>query len=149
MVGRFAPVLVALVAVAATILPGSSLGADSPEKEDVDHAIKFRESVGLRAGRSFVEATYQDRLSMEEAADMKARVKVQNSLGDAQDYARGRDSYGGVYVDQQRGGLPVFLFTGDADRHKDDTRRVCRRASTSRRDPSTGRGTSWSRRSTG
>jgi hypothetical protein len=57
---------------------------------------------------------------MEEAADMKARVKVQNSLGDAQDYARGRDSYGGVYVDQQRGGLPVFLFTGDADRHKDD-----------------------------
>ncbi|MFN8520358.1 MAG: hypothetical protein U0667_13400 [Chloroflexota bacterium] len=120
-----------LLAGAALAVPSASSGADDPSMDEVNHAAHFRGSVGFRDGRDFVETTYQDRasfpddswgipLSVDEADDLKARVKVQNSLGDAQEYSRSRERYAGVYVDQLRDGLPVFLFTGDADRYRDE-----------------------------
>lgn len=111
---------------------GVAVGAEEgPTPTDIDHAVHFRGSVGFRDGRGFVERTYVDTsdfpddswgipLSREEAADLKARLEVQLSLGDAQEYAMSRDTFAGVYLDQLRGGLPVFQFVGDAGRFRDD-----------------------------
>jgi hypothetical protein len=96
----------------------------------VDSAIAFRESFGLRAGREFVEDSltrggysrvpYGIPLSDDELADMRHRLDIQMSLGPATVYASDQPGYAGVYLDQDRGGRPVFLFTRD-DSDRDAT----------------------------
>ena len=91
----------------------------------VDSAVAFRESFGLRAGREFVEDSltrggysrvpYGIPLSDEELADMHHRLDIQMSLGPATAYASDQPGYAGVYLNQERGGRPVFSFTRDDD----------------------------------
>jgi len=119
-------------AVGAGSLPPLAAAAEpAPSPAEVAAAIHFRSSVGFPAGEEFVAATFGDSqgypdsnwglpLSEAEADELYRRTDLQNSLGDAMSYAQSRGSYAGVYVDHLQDGKPVFLFTGDAARFRDD-----------------------------
>lgn len=107
--------------------PGGVVLAQGPSEPAIAGAIAFRESFGLPAGRALVEDTMTDQdysrvpygipLSAHELADMRQRLDTQMSLGPAIAYAADQPGYAGMYLDQERKGRPVFLFTHrDADR---------------------------------
>jgi hypothetical protein len=104
---------------------GSALRTDS----DIARAIRFRTSFGLRADHAYVESSYVDPgsfpdngwgipLSNLEGDDLRLRLGVQESLGEASGYARKQGGYAGVYIDQLNHGVPVFLFRGDSATHR-------------------------------
>jgi hypothetical protein len=97
--------------------PGTSQAASTT----IELAMTFRASFGLRSDREYVEAASLGAsdfpnfdwglpLSTEEAADLGARVALQDGLGAAVDFAAAQDSWAGMYLDQTRGGIPVFQF---------------------------------------
>jgi hypothetical protein len=63
-------------------------------------------------------------LTPAETANVDARAETAGSIDEAADYAMTLDDYAGVYLDQARGGIPVFLFSGD---HVDQTGEIARR----------------------
>jgi len=94
-------------------------------------AIQFRESVGFRADQGYVEWAAVDRqafpdlstgyaLTRAEAAEIRRRQAVQESLGPAREFAHSQADYGGTYIDQLLGGVPVFLFAGDPESRRDE-----------------------------
>jgi hypothetical protein len=101
--------------------PRSSLLA-ADDAGGSDAATRFRQQFGLRADRDYVDSSTRDSksfpnldwgipLSEDEAADLQSRLSIQDGLRDAIEFAAAEPSYAGTYLDQLRGGLPVFLFT--------------------------------------
>ncbi|MFO7533539.1 MAG: hypothetical protein R6W93_13850 [Candidatus Limnocylindrales bacterium] len=95
---------------------------------EVQSARDFRESFGLRDDIEYVASSLSDSqrfsntdwgvpLTTAEADDLASRLQVQKSLGPAIDHASKQPGYGGAYIDQLDGGLPVFLFTKDVATH--------------------------------
>lgn len=81
-------------------------------------AIGTRDTFGLRSDPGYVAHSLTDPvafphlyeglpLTAEEHADMVHRLEVQRQLF----IPSGRPDYAGAYIDQRRGGIPVFLFT--------------------------------------
>jgi hypothetical protein len=81
-------------------------------------AIETRDAFGLRSDPDYVAQSLVDPLGFphlyeglpltaEEHADMVHRLEVQRQLF----IPSGRPDYAGAYIDQRRGGIPVFLFT--------------------------------------
>jgi hypothetical protein len=96
---------------------GESAAADA-----IDAEVEFRSTFGLRndpdyvalaskGGPEFSNLDWGVPLSNDEVAELQRRLDVRESLGPAIAYAIAQPSYAGIYIDQLRGGLPVFLFT--------------------------------------
>lgn len=115
----------ALCLVSVTV--ASAISGTTPELED---AMRFRESLSLRADRDYVEDAAIDTrafpdtswgvpLSVEEAAEVDRRHALQSALAPAESYAQAQEGFAGIYMDQRSGGVPVFQFAGTAERHRD------------------------------
>lgn len=133
-----APAVVFGIAVASNIGAGPAMMSAEAASSGgaggsvtVDDAIRFRQTFGLRSDEAYVELAASDvadfphldwgvPLSNDEAADLYARLDVQASLAPALQYGAEQDDWAGAYLDQLDKGLPVFLFTKDADRHWTD-----------------------------
>lgn len=85
-------------------------------------AIGTRDSFGLRSDPEFVARSLADPatfpylyeglpLTAQEHADMVHRLEIQRQLY----IPSGRPNYAGAYIDQRRGGIPVYLFTEIGD----------------------------------
>lgn len=100
-------------------------GADAPD-DDVAaadaHAIEFRQTFGFRSDADHVRAAREDTenyssdvfgvpLSEAEHAELFRRGEIQAAMDAAIAEARSVDTFAGAYLDQQRGGRPVFMFT--------------------------------------
>lgn len=112
----------ARVAIAASTSQASHPPSAQAATQSVDAATQFRETFGLRSDAEYValagndEVSFPNRdwgvsLSQAEAEDLGLRLEVQEGLAPAIEFAAEQPSYAGMYVDQLRGGLPVFLFT--------------------------------------
>lgn len=110
----------------ASVVPAS--GATSPTADDIADALRFRTGLGLQSDLDYIRsaaadgAGFPDRewgvpLSRSEAAEVSRRVAVQLAKSDATVYAKNLPGSAGVYTDQMDGGVPVFLFVGDANSH--------------------------------
>lgn len=114
------------------LLPAEAAAAPEPytlvtpaaDDARVAEAVRFRSGFGLRADVAFVRETILDTLSYStepygiplsaaEIAEMLRRGAIQNAMDAALDVARTRPDFAGAYLDQQRRGRPVFLFTSD------------------------------------
>lgn len=107
----------------------SGIDGDTPTTASIEEAIRFRTDFALPSSRAFVEAAASNPvlfpnvdwgvpLTSDEAKELARRVAVQLSLGEATKYASGEHDYAGAYIDQGRGGLPVFMFPGRLDEHR-------------------------------
>jgi hypothetical protein len=113
--------LLVLFGVALLSTP-SSAGSPTGDEVTLEAAVKFRESMALRADEEFVRRTLSDPeafpnarygvpLSEAEAEELLERARLLASTEDAQEWAYKQPNFAGVYVDQARGGVSVFLFT--------------------------------------
>ena len=104
-------------------------GGNTSTAASIEEAIRFRTDFALPNSRAFVEGAASNPglfpntdwgvpLTSDEARELARRVAVQLSLDDATRYASGEHDYAGAYIDQGRGGLPVFMFTGRLDGHR-------------------------------
>jgi hypothetical protein len=108
-----------LSAISSFMLPTGSLAADATADEN--DATRFRETFGLQADLAFVRTTLDDTrysseaygvpLTSAEVSELFRRARIETSIGDALDVARSQPGFAGVYLDQQRGGRPIFMFT--------------------------------------
>jgi hypothetical protein len=102
--------------------PIAGQAASETPSPRLDEAVRFRTQMGFDARPTFVESTLHDSLydsslwgvplSMKEQADLSNRMSDREQLEDAISAATAREDFGGIYLDQKRGGLPVFLTTG-------------------------------------
>lgn len=118
---------VLLTAIAGAAFPVEAAFTSASE-EELANARRFRETFGFEAGTQLIMTAASDRanypnmdwgvpLTESEASEIERRVAVQLSLDEATAYARSSADFAGVYIDQARGGLPVFLFADDPSRH--------------------------------
>ncbi|HEU0235427.1 MAG TPA: hypothetical protein VFR14_03185 [Candidatus Limnocylindrales bacterium] len=115
-------------ALAHTAQPGRPLLAE-PIPEDIAEAMHFRETMGLRADRAYVEIVARDPrattgyvhvpLLPEEEQELKRRQRMADSiLADVQAYTTAHaDEFAGLYLDQQHGGILVTRWTANAEVH--------------------------------
>ena len=91
---------------------------------ELDEAQTFRQDFALPSSMAVVRDSFADRetysdmsrgipLTPAEAAELDRRRGIVWKSGPARDFARTLDGYADVYIDQQRGGIPVFRFTDD------------------------------------
>ena len=120
--------------VAMAVAPETGLAAE-PTEYQLDDAIRVREDFGLRSDRSFVREAYANPskysdmswgtpLSTAEAEDLRGRVQRVHDVRPAVFAAEKRDGFAGVYFDQLRGGVPVFLFSNGLSAAKAEIRNV-------------------------
>lgn len=113
-IGAAALVLSSIASSGAVVVAGTA--------EMQDHAANFRASYGLSSSDEVVRASLTDaskysnldwgvRLTEAEAAVILERSLVVERTQEAVKEAAGRDGFAGVYYDQKRGGIPVFLFS--------------------------------------
>jgi hypothetical protein len=121
-------IAVALVALCAlTGSPTAAVGTDQAADlaHDPANVARFRESFGLRSDPAYVQQsvtsdavfsdlTYGVPLIKAEAADIASRQDRAVASQKALDYAMSLPDYSGMYFDQRRGGVAVFLVTQDA-----------------------------------
>jgi hypothetical protein len=85
-------------------------------------AIRFRRTFGLDSSPATAREATDDRvnfsadlfgipLSQSEVAEMLARAETQWAVRPAFQHARGYSDFAGAYLDQEQGGIPVFMFT--------------------------------------
>lgn len=113
-------------ALAVLLVAGASpVSAVSPSPEEVgtnDDAAQFRQTFGLNATPEVLRTAAADTttystwpygvpLSKVEIAEMGRRAQVQAAVNKLLPQTRSLPGWGGVYLDQQAGGQPVFLFT--------------------------------------
>jgi hypothetical protein len=89
--------------------------------------MDLRERFGLRADEWYVRwvvsaSTVSDDLigiplDTQEAVEIERRIALQDELSAARELALDQPDYGGTWIDQGAGGLPVFTFTGDPAEH--------------------------------
>lgn len=121
--------------------PGSAAPPDAsagPDIEDVvAESIAFRRQFGLRADEAWVRQvasdpnalwSYQVPLTPAEEADLDARAAATEQLAPIlEDYgSQHRDEYAGLYIDQERGGVLVVLFTANLEAHAEAIARLVR-----------------------
>jgi hypothetical protein len=98
---------------------------------DVEMARTFRQEMGfpstdeilLRAADdpvAYPNLDYGVPLSVVEGNEVDRRIRLQHDLQPARKYAAESSDAAGTYFDNLSGGVPVFLFTGDLDRHRSD-----------------------------
>ena len=116
-------------AAAQTAQPGRPILAE-PIPEEIVEAMDFRETMGLRADRAYVETVARDPratigyvhvpLLPEEELELKRRQRMADAiLPDVQAYtATHADEFAGLYLDQQRGGILVTRWTANAMLHE-------------------------------
>ena len=102
---------------------------DARAEREIQEAIRFRRDFGLRSDDAWVRSVAVDpRASSDrfavpllpyELADLEARARAREaSVPVIQEYtAQHPDSFGGLYLEQQDGGVPVVLFVGDPIPH--------------------------------
>ena len=106
--------------VASAGIPPSTV-APSPGSPEWD-AIRFRTTFGLPADLDFVRATLSDvanysseaygvPLADDEVTELLRRASIEDALPLAIDIAREAGGFAGVYLDQPRGGRPIFMTT--------------------------------------
>ncbi len=121
--GRLGPLGVLLALALSFGTPSSALANTVVSAADVGQAIVFRETAGFRSDEDFVRGTFADHstfpdlqygvpLSEAEAAEIGRRIAIQLAVDPVIEYASHLDGYAGVYMDQQRGGMPVFMVAG-------------------------------------
>ncbi len=113
-------------AVVFAVLSPISVATAEDTTVTLEHAVSFRQAFGLRADSPYVQDSLTNvgkfpnddwgvPLTTPEATDMFSRVQVQRAIrGPDKDLWSNQD-YGGMYLDQARGGIPVFLTTGSVD----------------------------------
>jgi hypothetical protein len=108
--------------------PEASAGPDADFEALVEESTAFRREFGLRADEAWVRQvaadpsarwSYQVPLTAAEEANLNARAAAVEELGPVlQAYgARHPEEFAGLYVDQERGGVLVVLFTGHLQEH--------------------------------
>lgn len=109
--------LAAILAMACvSVVPQQALAADP----DLDRAIAFRESVGLRSDRPWVQTLVASSarsqrfgvaLTPAEEADLDSRIDMQDRLDPLARALDAEPDFGGMYVDQKAGGVVTVSFT--------------------------------------
>jgi hypothetical protein len=115
-----AALVVGLLSAFPTFVTLGAGAEDAPT--DLASAIQFREAFGLNSDAGFVERierdpsasrTYGVALTDLEHADLERRDEIQAQLGSAIDYLKSHpDRFGGLFIDQQSGGLMVVNLVG-------------------------------------
>ena len=128
---RLILVVVGLVAVAGPVPGPGGASAASTFDFPASEAIRIRSELGLRStsdhvARSLIDPSsfpvtdfYGMPLTSDEAAELRRRIAVQQSTTDARVWAASQPGWAGVYTDQRAGGVPVFMFAGDPEEHRD------------------------------
>lgn len=123
-----------VVLVMLTLTPAIA-EARTPSPDEIDEAIRFRSEFGLPSSLNLVSNTYDDTakysdlswgvpLSKAEATDLDGRLRRIQATWPALNVAADQDGFGGVYFDQLRGGVPVFLFSSNHEAAAGQVRRT-------------------------
>lgn len=122
-----------LSALAILFLLGPAVSSASNQRSDSDgsagdpsHAAELRRAFGFDSdpatvaraavdSASFPNRTYGIPLSLDEAAEVSRRIRVQLSLGGAITELETRPDWAGVWIDQEAGAVPVFQFAGEGE----------------------------------
>ena len=91
---------------------------------ELDEARTFRRDFALPSSMALVRDSFSDRetysdmsrgipLTPAEAAELDRRRDIVWQSEPAREFARTLDGYADAYIDQERGGLPVFRFTAE------------------------------------
>lgn len=91
-------------------------------------ALQFRETFGFDADADTLKAVFSDPayaetdwgtpLTAAEDAEMRRRTAVELDAIAGEQYGSKQADWGGYWFDQHDRGAPVFLFTGDLERHR-------------------------------
>ncbi len=123
--------MTSVLALASVVAPASAADPDlaSPVYDGVvqeltdseAEAVRFRGEMGLANdialvreaanSASYDDETYGIPLNADETAELLRRAAIQWEVGNVVEQARKKPSFGGAYLDQLAGGMPVFLFT--------------------------------------
>lgn len=137
MVSRASAVLMFVAAGPMAADPGGAATVSaSRAKSDSDlmppsEAGRFRWELGFPNDAETLARSYDDRtafpntdiglpLTVAEYEELLRRAGVQHALAPAIDVATKEPTFGGAFVDQRAGGVPVFAFTDDPARYAGD-----------------------------
>jgi hypothetical protein len=115
---------VALLVVLMAALPTAA--QRSPSERDLNQAQQFREDFGFPSSMAIVRESFADPqaypdmsngipLTHEEAAELDRRQALFLAALPAIDFAKTLDGFADSHLDQHRGGMPVFFYTGDIE----------------------------------
>lgn len=105
-----------------SVVPGAIGIQAAPSSDELNDATRFRSEFGLRSDLAFVAGSLEDAsgfpdhswgvpLTRVEAEDLAQRVSRIEDLQLAVAEAINTPGYAGIFFDQLRGGIAVFLFT--------------------------------------
>jgi hypothetical protein len=117
-----------LITVLAAAVPTTAQRA--PTDQDLRQAQHFREAFGLGHSMAIVRESFADPdaypdlsngipLSREEAGELDRRQALFLDALPAIDFAKTLDGFAESHLDQRRGGIPVFYFTGDIEARRE------------------------------
>lgn len=122
---RFRQRMIGLVTVGLLVSTTVSVGVVAAEDPSLAKSMRFRESVGFPFDTATVAKVAADpaadrafgvALTAAEAANLRARIAVQDEIGDVVDYInRDPRSFGHVWLDQKDGGAVVLQSRGAPD----------------------------------
>jgi hypothetical protein len=111
----------ATMALVVALAQAPRLHAATLDDSALRDAVRFRTDVGFDTSTSIVEASFGDPsysseewgipLSRAELDNIAARSHVREAVQPAFGIARTQGGFAGVFIDQKRNGLPVFLST--------------------------------------
>ena len=98
--------------------------ANGPDPDLAAKAAQFRDTFGFESDPAYVERSLLDTeafpvdrygapLTEAEAAEIQRRISVELDLTDAVEWASTQPEFGGWYMDQSNGGIPVIQVAGD------------------------------------
>jgi hypothetical protein len=113
-----------VVPVAMLALLVFAVPAGAQSEREFDEAQTFRRDFALPSSMAVVRDSFADRetysdmsrgipLTPAEAAELDRRRDIVWQSEPAREFARTLDGYADVYIDQERGGIPVFRFTDE------------------------------------
>lgn len=123
--------VVASIAVSLTVpsvqaneAAATDLSGVEPERADIAHAIRLREEQGLDASletvmraakdaEAYPDMTWSIPMSTAEAAEIQRRLRVWESVLPGLETVEKDPDWAGWWLDNSRGGRPVFQFVGD------------------------------------
>lgn len=102
--------------------------ADLALADQLQTELNFRSNFGLNTDVAFVtqlmadpsayDGSYGVALTPDELIDLQRRLEIQNQTGPVKEYAAAQPTFAGSWRDQQRGGVFVVAFAGDAASHR-------------------------------
>lgn len=120
-----------VVAVMAVLFAPIAVGANVPATlgegaavDQIGHASQFRAAKGFRSDRDYVEQSFRDSVAFpskdfgvpltdDEGRELARRIEVQIASDPSIADFQALPASAGVYMDQHRGGIPVFQTTDD------------------------------------